>query len=43
MIIVREAGGIVSDYDGNPFSPDKGTIVASNPLIHAAMLEVLKG
>jgi len=43
MIIVREAGGIVSDYHGNPFSPDKGTIVASNPLIHAAMLEVLKG
>jgi myo-inositol-1(or 4)-monophosphatase len=42
MIIVREAGGIVSDYEGNPFSPDKGTIVASNPLIHAAMLEVLK-
>lgn len=43
MIIVREAGGIVSDYDGNPFSPDKGTIVASNPAIHAAMLDVLKG
>jgi len=43
MIIVREAGGIVSDYDGNPFSPDKGTIVASNSFIHAAMLEVLKG
>ena len=42
MIIVREAGGIVSDYHGNPFSPDKGTIVASNPLIHAAMLDVLK-
>ena len=43
MIIVREAGGIVSDYQGNPFSPDKGTIVASNPSIHPAMLEVLKG
>ena len=42
MIIVREAGGIVSDYHGNPFSPDKGTIVASNPLIHRAMLDVLK-
>ena len=41
-IIVREAGGIVSDYHGNPFSPDKGTIVASNPSIHAAMLEVLR-
>ena len=42
MVIVREAGGIVSDYHGNPFSPDKGTIVASNPSIHAAMLDVLK-
>lgn len=42
MIIVREAGGIVSDYHGNPFSPDKVTIVASNPLIHRAMLDVLK-
>ncbi len=42
MIIVREAGGIVSDYDGHPFSPYKGTIVASNPSVHAAMLDVLK-
>jgi myo-inositol-1(or 4)-monophosphatase len=43
IIIVREAGGIVSDYYGNRFSPDKGTIVASNPFIHAPMLDVLKG
>ena len=42
MMIVREAGGIVTDYYGNPFSPDKETIVASNPFIHGAMLDVLK-
>jgi myo-inositol-1(or 4)-monophosphatase len=41
MLIVKEAGGVVSDYEGRPYSPFMNTIVASNPYIHQAMLNVL--
>lgn len=41
-VIVKEAGGRLTDYDGNPFSPYLSTIVASNGLIHEGMLEALK-
>jgi myo-inositol-1(or 4)-monophosphatase len=40
-IIVREAGGVISDYSGNPYSPFGKTILASNPAIYGKMLEVL--
>ncbi len=44
MLIVREAGGAVTDAWGEPMTLglDKSTIVASNGRIHAAMLEVLR-
>lgn len=43
MLMVREAGGLVTDYAGqpNPQHQDRGRYVASNGRIHAAMLEVL--
>jgi myo-inositol-1(or 4)-monophosphatase len=41
MVIVKEAGGMVSDYEGRPYSPFMNTIVASNARIHEAMLSVL--
>lgn len=41
-IIVQEAGGIISDYTGNPYSPFGISILASNPHIHSKMLEVLR-
>ena len=40
-IIVSEAGGKVTTYKGNPFAPHLKSIVAANPHIHDAMLEVL--
>lgn len=40
-IIVTEAGGKLSDYEGNAYSPYSRTIVASNALIHDAMLAAL--
>jgi len=40
-IIVKEAGGRVSNYEGVPYSPDQKNIVAANPSIHEAMLNVL--
>jgi len=40
-ILVTEAGGRVTDFEGNPFSPYLKTVVASNSLIHEDMLAAL--
>jgi myo-inositol-1(or 4)-monophosphatase len=42
VVIVKEAGGIITDYDGNPYSPYADSIIAANPFIHPAMLRVLR-
>ena len=44
MLIVREAGGIVTRLDGSPdiFTPPV-SLVAANPRLHALMLEVIQG
>ena len=44
MLVVREAGGTVTDYRGgpDPQHAERGRYVASNGRIHAAMLEVLE-
>lgn len=41
-LLIEEAGGTVSNYDGSPFSIYTPPIVASNGTIHAEMLNVLK-
>lgn len=41
VLLVREAGGVVSDFKGNPAGPDDPEIVLSNGLIHEQMLGVL--
>jgi len=40
-LLVREAGGIVTDFKGNPVDIYKDEILASNGLIHAQMIEIL--
>lgn len=42
MLLVTEAGGRVSNFDGAPFSPDQLECLASNGLIHEAMLPILQ-
>lgn len=44
LLLVREAGGMVTDYAGGskPQRRDRGRYVASNGQIHAAMLELLQ-
>ena len=44
MLIAREAGGVVTDYEGGlrPQRLDRGQYVASNGRLHAEMLEVLR-
>ena len=40
-LLVEEAGGRVTDFGGNDFHYESRTIVASNGLLHSAMLGVL--
>lgn len=42
IILVREAGGIVTDLDGKDNMLDQGHLLASNLPIHKAMLAILK-
>ena len=41
ILLIREAGGYVSDLDGSTAMFDTGTIVAGNEYIHKALREVL--
>lgn len=41
MLIIREAGGKVTDYAGNPLTLEASSNLASNGLLHDAMLEIL--
>ncbi|HEY7475425.1 MAG TPA: inositol monophosphatase family protein [Vicinamibacterales bacterium] len=41
-LIVREAGGRVTGYDDEPIDLFAGRIVASNGLVHGAMLDVIR-
>jgi myo-inositol-1(or 4)-monophosphatase len=41
-ILAEEAGGRVTDFEGNPFTPYLKTVVASNSLIHDDMLKALR-
>ena len=42
IVLVREAGGTVTDYDGGDSMLASGIILASNGLLHKPMLDVLK-
>jgi myo-inositol-1(or 4)-monophosphatase len=41
ILILSEAGGRSTDYEGGPCTPFKNTIVATNGLLHDEMLELL--
>ncbi len=41
-LIVREAGGIVSDLNGGDTFFERGNVLAASPRIHAAMLKEMK-
>ena len=43
VLLVEEAGGRITHYDGSPFHIYKPPIAASNGLVHEAMLGVLHG
>jgi myo-inositol-1(or 4)-monophosphatase len=41
-LIVSEAGGLVTRLDGAPFHSRGGDVLAANPTLHPAMLEVVR-
>lgn len=42
ILLVREAGGYVTEIDGSPSTPYNKSLVTASPLIHANFLEILK-
>ena len=42
VVLVREAGGIVTRTDGSPCDPFQPDIVATNPALHPAMMGALR-
>jgi myo-inositol-1(or 4)-monophosphatase len=42
MILVREAGGYVSDFDGAANPLDSGNVVAANDHLHVPLTALLK-
>lgn len=42
VYLVRQAGGVVTDLDGEPWTLDSGALVASNGEAHAAVLDSVR-
>ena len=42
VLILREAGGCATDLQGNPFSNESRSIVASNTHLHTAIIDVVR-
>ena len=42
QVLVEEAGGLVTRFDGSPLILDGREIAAAGPNLHAAILEVLR-
>ena len=42
LLMVREAGGIVTDLDGNPATVEAGAFAAGNPAMHAWLLQTVR-
>jgi myo-inositol-1(or 4)-monophosphatase len=43
LLMLTEAGGTATDFEGVPFDIYKGQIVASNGVLHEEMLRILRG
>jgi myo-inositol-1(or 4)-monophosphatase len=42
ILLIQEAGGLVTSYEGEPLILDSGRLLASNGLIHSQLIEELK-
>lgn len=43
IVFVQEAGGVVTDLQGRPITPESGSIVAGSPRIHELFMEATAG
>jgi myo-inositol-1(or 4)-monophosphatase len=43
VILVREAGGFISDFASRDKALDSGDVVAANPSIHGDLIRLLRG
>lgn len=43
VLLIREAGGVVTDLTGRPIGAEHSAVVAGNPAIHTWLLETLNG
>lgn len=41
IALVKEAGGMVTDFDGNALTPDSYSYIASNGFVHESILELV--
>lgn len=41
-ILIREAGGVISDFSGRDDFLNTGNVIAGTPLVHAEMLEEVR-
>ena len=42
VLMIAEAGGVVSDYEGNPWWFDKNQMIAANPYLHEKLLTAIQ-
>jgi len=42
MVLIREAGGVLTNIDGSPYDPFTGDALVSNGPLHPALLEALR-
>ena len=43
LLLVREAGGVVTDLRGDPATPESGCLVAATPSVHRAFMAATEG
>ncbi len=43
LLLVREAGGVVTDLRGDPAVPESGCVIAASPAVHRAFMEATHG
>jgi myo-inositol-1(or 4)-monophosphatase len=43
LLLVREAGGVVTDMEGREVGPIHGPLVAGNPSVHRWLLDTIGG
>ncbi|TET12970.1 MAG: inositol monophosphatase, partial [Dehalococcoidia bacterium] len=41
QLLVTEAGGVATDWEGRPLTTGEGSIIASNKAVHADFLRVV--